>query len=356
MAKATDIRRNEQREVHVLAAGMPHGLQNPPASGLWLTADHVAQIEAVSPFVRLTHMSPAELAAGKRPTHPPEILFGETNGTYKIWESPAFVRGEDFQELLTPSVQWIHACSHGVEHLLPLVPEGVLLTSGKAYGGVHAPALAEGVMGALLFHSRRLADRLDNQKLHKWVSLDCEVLASKRITILGTGSIGSAIARLAHAFGMEVLGISRTSRPVDFFDRVAGPTELVGNLRETAYLVIACPSTDETRGLIGKEALDALPRGAHLSVVSRADIVEEAALVEALASGQLGGALLDAHYIYPLPPDHPLWSAPNTLVTPHDAHSSPEIGNRNVMIFCKNLARYLAGETLEGLVDRQARY
>jgi phosphoglycerate dehydrogenase-like enzyme len=176
------------------------------------------------------------------------------------------------------------------------------------------------------------------------------------MVIIGTGHIGTATARLARAFRMRVVGVRRDQRPAESFDGVVGPGELRAVLAEADFVVIACPLTPETEGMLGPAEFAALKPGAYLLNVSRGKVVQEAALLAALATGRLGGAYLDAHAQEPLPPDHPFWTTPGVTVIPHDSHSSPYIGDNIVALFCDNLRRYLAGEPLRNVVDRTRGY
>jgi phosphoglycerate dehydrogenase-like enzyme len=127
-------------------------------------------------------------------------------------------------------------------------------------------------------------------------------------------------------------------------------------LAKADYVVVACPLSPETEGLLGPAEFTAMKPGAYLLNVARGRIVDESALLDALRSGHLGGAFLDCHIQEPLPPDHSLWSAPNATIIPHDSHSSERIGDNLVALFCDNLARYLRGESLRNVVDRALGY
>jgi phosphoglycerate dehydrogenase-like enzyme len=189
-----------------------------------------------------------------------------------------------------------------------------------------------------------------------WEELHCDELRGRVMVVLGTGNIGSAVARLAQAFRMRLIGVRRNPRPTEHFDSVVGPAELRDVLGEADYLVIACPLTAETEGMIGPAELAAIKLGAYLINVSRGRVVQQAALLDALHSGRLSGAFLDAHAEEPLPQNHPFWDVPGVTVIPHDSHSSPYIGDNIVDLFTDNLRRYLAGEPLRNVIDRERGY
>jgi phosphoglycerate dehydrogenase-like enzyme len=312
----------------------------------------VTQIQAAAPDVELIHTTRDELDQGIVPGPGADVLLIELGG--EPWyhhEVPA----EGFAKLVTPRLRWVQACSSGIGHITAtgVLPDDVPLTNAA---GVHADALGESVMAAVLFHAKRLPERLERQRRRAWEELHCKELRGQVIVVLGTGHIGSAVAARAHAFGMHVVGVRRTPRPTPHFDSVVGTARLLDVLPQADYLVIACPLTRETEGLIGAEALAALRPSAYLINVSRGRVVQEMALLEALATGSLSGAYLDAHAQEPLSDEHPFWNATGVTVIPHDSHSSPYIGDNIVALFTDNLRRYIAGEPLRNLVDRERGY
>jgi phosphoglycerate dehydrogenase-like enzyme len=338
--------------VRIVVAGVPRSYQQPHPDGRWLTSAHTARIEAVSPRVELLHTTRAELAAGHVPDPPAELLLVEASGAKPYLDE---IPAEALRALVTPRLRWLQSCSSGVGHILNLglLDERVLLTNAA---GVHANALAESVMAGILWHAKRLRARDELQRQQVWQELRCVELRGSTLVVLGTGQIGAAVARLAGAFGLRVVGVRRTPRPTPGCDEVVGPERLHSALAQADYVVIACPLTAETEGMLGPAEFAALRPGAFLLNVSRGKVVQEAALLAALANGPLAGAYLDAHAQEPLPSTHPLWELPNVLVIPHDSHSSPLIGDNIVELFCDNLRRYLAGAPLRNLVDRARGY
>jgi phosphoglycerate dehydrogenase-like enzyme len=158
--------------------------------------------------------------------------------------------------------------------------------------------------------------------------------------LVGVGHIGSEIARLAQTLGMRVIGIRRdTSRMEDGVDEMHPPDRLDEILPRADWLALACPLTDETRGRIDRAALARLPRGARFINVARGEIVDERALIDALGSGQVGGAYLDVFEKEPLPDDSPLWDMPNVIITPHNAGAASGTAARIYEMFWDNLTR-----------------
>lgn len=145
---------------------------------------------------------------------------------------------------------------------------------------------------------------------------------------------------------MNTVGVRRSVAPVEHFGRVLPVSALEGLLPQCDWLVLACPLTAETRGLISRQRIALLPRTAGIVNVSRGEIIDEAALIEALAAGRLRGAYLDVFQREPLPADSPLWSLPNVIVTPHNASASAGNSARLAELFLANLQRYLQGEPL----------
>lgn len=341
----------EQR-VRVVVAGVPRSYQRPLADGRWLTPEHVAAISAVSPLVELVHTTRAALAAGQAPRPGADVLLIEASGAEPYRDE---IPAEGFAALVTPRLRWVQSCSSGVGHILDLglLPDDVVLTNAA---GVHAEALAESVMAGVLFHAKRLRERLDNQAQRTWAELHCAELRDTTIVIIGTGHIGVAVARLAEAFRMRVIGVRREPRATPHVAETVGPARLHEALARADYIVIACPLTPETEGMLGPAEFAAVKRGAYLLNVSRGRVVQEPALLAALTDGTLSGAYLDAHAQEPLPRDHPFWSLPTVVVVPHDSHSSPHIGDNIIALFADNLARFIAGEPLRNVVDRNRGY
>ena len=337
--------------VRVVVAGVPRSYQQPFADGRWLKEAHLARIEGVSERIELVHVTRDALERGDVP-EPADVLLIEASGSEPyLDEIPATA----FARLVTPRLRWVQSCSSGVGHILNLglLSDDVLLTNAA---GVHAEALAESVMGGVLSHAKRLPERAERQRERRWEELHCRELRGQTMLIVGTGNIGLATARLASAFRMRLLGVRATPAPLTGFERVGAPGELPELLAEADYIVIACPLTPETEGLLGPDEFAATKRGAYLLNVSRGKVVQESALLAALADGTLSGAYLDAHAQEPLPPEHPLWGTPGVTIVPHDSHSSPYIGDNIVDLFVDNLHRYVTGEPLRNLVDRRRGY
>ncbi|MCS7234599.1 MAG: D-2-hydroxyacid dehydrogenase [Armatimonadota bacterium] len=252
-------------------------------------------------------------------------------------------------------LRWVHVTSAGVDHLLggALWRSEVLITNSR---GVHATPMAEHVLGWLLMFARNLHVHLEHQRHRRWQREEGGQLSASTVGVVGLGAVGKEVARLCKACGARVLGLRRRPEPVPFVDRVVGPEGLRELLESSDYVVLALPLVPSTRGLVGREQLRWMKPDAVLVNVGRGALVDEAALVEALREGRLRGAALDTFTCEPLPPESPLWELPNVLLSPHVAGSFRGYMDRVVELFCDNLRRYLAGEPLRNVVDREAGY
>jgi phosphoglycerate dehydrogenase-like enzyme len=247
-------------------------------------------------------------------------------------------------------LKWLHVFNAGVDH--PIYAEtlarGVRLTTSS---GSTAEPIAQTAIAALLMLARNFPRWLAAQRRHEWDPMRAPELPrdlrGQTALVLGLGSIGRQIARLAHALGLYVIGVRRSARqPDDPVDEVHPPSRLPQLLPSSDWLVIACPLTRETRGLVNAALLAKLPRGARVINVARGEIVDEAALVSALASGHLAGAYLDVFEREPLPADSPLWDMPNVLISPHNSAAAAGNDDRVYRIFLENLRRWHRGQPL----------
>lgn len=218
--------------------------------------------------------------------------------------------------------------------------------------GVHARPIAEQVLGYMLTFERRLLGAVDNRRRGVWESLSGGELGSKTVGIIGVGAIGSRVAELASAFGMEVLGTKRdVSSAPGTVDEIYSADAYHELLTRADYLVIACPLTDETEGLLGIDEFRLLDSDAVVINVARGGIVQQDELVRALQYGLIDGAALDVFDEEPLPDDSLLWDLSNVIVTPHMAWTSTETTRRWADVIEQNY-RAIAGGDTESIVNR----
>jgi phosphoglycerate dehydrogenase-like enzyme len=258
-------------------------------------------------------------------------------------------------------LRWVQAATAGVDFLLS--PEfrtahQVAITATK---GPMGPLMAEHVVMLMLALARDLPGFLQDRAERRWRHMVDErpmsQLFEKTIAILGVGAVGSNLARICKAgFGMTVLGLARTRRNDPYVDHYFDREELHAALTAADFVALTLPLTPATERIIDAAALAAMKPTAYLVNVSRGGLVDEEALVAALQSGRLAGAGLDATTVEPLPPASPLWEMPNVIITPHVAPARDRLGEHNVDFWCENVWRFVEGQELLGLVDRQAGY
>jgi len=256
-----------------------------------------------------------------------------------------------------PGLRWIHTPSAGVEHLLiPEILERDIVLTNSA--GAQAIPIAEFVMMYMLNHVKRAFDlrALAPDEWERGEAIPCDELFERTLLIIGYGHIGAEIAKRARSFGMRVLASRRRPQPTTDVDLIVGEHGWRDLLPQADFVVLATPLTAATRGMFDADAFARMKPDAYLINIARGQIVDTDALLDALHSGRIAGAALDALPIEPLPPDHPLWKAPNTWITPHISYASPRTRERIITIFCENLRRYLRGEPLLNVVDKQAGY
>jgi phosphoglycerate dehydrogenase-like enzyme len=278
------------------------------------------------------------------------------------------------------ALEWVHTAVAGVGgSLSPTMIESAVVFTNSA--GIHAPPMAETVLGMILHFARGLDLAAEGQRRGEWrqepfFSGDTPLfeLADSMVGIVGFGGIGREVARRVAALGARVIGLKRTApspgdarlEPVgggasleDRIELVQGRDGLHRLMRESNVVVVAAPETAESEGLVDAEALDLLPRGAVLVNVARGSLVDEAALLDELSTGRIRGAGLDVFWEEPLPEDHPIWGLPNVLLTPHVSPVTRGFWQREMDLIVGNLERYLAGEPVDrwrNVVDKRAGY
>ena len=258
---------------------------------------------------------------------------------------------------------WVHTSAVAVETLcLPeLFARGVAVSNTR---GVQAVPIAEHVFAVVLALAKQLPFALDQQRSATWAQHAFTgsrlpwLLSGRTLGLIGVGTIGSAIAVRARAFGMRVVAMRRRTdqHVADGVDEVFGPDQLGSLLAQSHVVVVAAPLTPQTAGLLGADQFRQLPPGAIVVNVGRAKIVDTDALVAALRSGHLGGASLDVFPQEPLPPDHPLWTCPNVILTPHTSGFRQGHWEEVVELFAENLQRFERGEALRFRVEPELGY
>jgi phosphoglycerate dehydrogenase-like enzyme len=277
-------------------------------------------------------------------------------------------------------LRWVHSGAAGVgKSLTPRMLESPVVFTNSA--GVHAPPIAETVLAMILHFGRGIDFAVEGKRRGEWwqepfyaESAPIRELSSSTVGIVGYGGIGREVARRVASLGARVIGLARRPRPEraaelqpvrgggslsDRVEVVLGAAGLDRLLRESDVVVVTAPETEETSGLIGAAELARMRPGGLLVNVARGRIVDEAALVEALAEGRLRGAALDVFATEPLPPKSPLWKLPNVLITPHVSGVTPGFWRRETDLILRNLRRLIDRapvEEWENVVDKRAGY
>lgn len=261
-------------------------------------------------------------------------------------------------------LRWIQVPAVGVGHMLSpeMIASPVVITSAR---GIRARAIAEHVLGVAIALARQLHVAVRRQVERRWAQDELEgattairTLRGATLGVVGAGSIGLEVARVARGFGLRVIAtrrrMDRPSPPE--VDDVFPPERLGDLLAASDVVVLSVPSTEATRVLIGRDELARIKRGAFLINIGRGTLVDDDAVVDALRSGTLGGAALDVFTHEPLDASSPYWTLPNVIVTPHISGAMEDYWTPLLDLFTANLRRFEAGDPLINLVDKQAGY
>ncbi|MTD58187.1 D-2-hydroxyacid dehydrogenase [Amycolatopsis pithecellobii] len=253
-------------------------------------------------------------------------------------------------------IRWVHIASAGVDPVMfpELRDSEVILTNSR---GVFDSSIAEYVLGVVIAFAKDLSRSLDLQRERRWQHRESERVAGRRALVVGTGPIGRAIARLLRAAGMPVSGMGRRARDDDpDFGTVYASADLVRVLPEFDYVIAVAPLTEQTKGLFDGAAFAAMKPTARFVNVGRGELVVTSDLVQALRDGRIAGAALDVFETEPLPSDHPLWTLPNVLVSPHMSGDFAGWRNTLVEVFADNFERWQTDLPLRNVVDKQLGY
>ena len=323
----------------------------------------LGQLEAVSPRLQVTQQTcrgDEEVAAALAEHPDVGVLY-------------TFFLPADALDL-APHLRWVQLHSAGADHLLdhPIMHGDVAITT---VSGIHATPIAEYVFASMLAHRWQVPNWTLCQREAEWPEGRWNLYARPELRgstlgIVGYGSIGREVGRMGQAFGMRVLALRRSAGRVERGNAVedtgdpAGevparffpPEALHEMLAECDYAVIALPLTAATRHYISEAELRAMKPTAYLVNIARGPIVDEVAMVRALEEGWIGGAGLDVFEQEPLPAESPLWGLDNALISPHVAGFTTRYDERATALFAENLRRYLDGQWLLNLVDKDIGY
>lgn len=260
-------------------------------------------------------------------------------------------------------LKWIHSTATAVHALMSpeLRASEIVVTNAR---DVHGPVVAEHALALIFALAKRLPQAAKSQQQRHWAQQDLwnatprpRELAGAGLTIIGMGGIGRPLATLAKAVGMRVSGVRQhPERQCDGVAKMFGFADLDQALRQADFVVLAVPVSSKTHHLMNAERLAQLRRDAYLINVGRGVLIDEDALVDALQRNSFAGAALDVTTYEPLPPESPLWTMDNVFITPHTASLSEHMWERHYSTYAENLQRYMAGEPLSWMVDKEKEY
>ena len=299
------------------------------------------------------------------PDHRFLYAANDREGLSLIGDAEAAFSSQIHREQLAAAtrLRWIHSPAAGVGGMLfpEMLRSPVVITNSR---GMAAETMSEHAIAVTLAMFRRLHLAVRRQGERRWAQDEISASPPNRtiggahVLIVGLGAIGTATAATFAALGARVTGIRRrpgAGRPPGV-DAVAGPDRLRDHLPDADVVIIAAPETAGTRHLFGEAELASMKRDALLVNMSRGKLVDQAALIEALEQGRIGGAALDVFEHEPLDPSSPLWTLPNVLITPHTSGFRPDHWDAATDLFAENLRRFEAGRPLLNVVDKEAGY
>jgi phosphoglycerate dehydrogenase-like enzyme len=251
--------------------------------------------------------------------------------------------GEDLTDELidtAKSLKWIMVISAGLDKMpfKALEEKNILITNAR---GIHKIPMAEYTISMMLQVSRKSKELLENQRQHTWDrKVPMTEISRKTLGVLGTGAIGTEVARLAKAFNMKTIGFNTSGSPVEKFDTIVSKEGISKLYEESDFIVNVLPSTALTEGFVGADAFSLMKTSAVLINIGRGTTIVESELIEALQANKIGHAVLDVFEKEPLSEKSPLWDMKNVTVTPHLSGISPQYQERAIEIFSENLKLY----------------
>ena len=252
---------------------------------------------------------------------------------------------DDFYKRAT-RLKWIQCLATGVDHVLrcPSLRPETLLTSGR---GVHGAPMRETVVYLMMAVSRDVKSLVEEQKAHVWNRRFYSLFTGKTAAIVGVGVVGTAIAQLLKAFGMDVIGVSRTPRTIEGFDEMMPTDRLREAARRADFLINVLPANADNALLFDRTVFAAMKPSAYYISAGRGQTVDEPALIAALRERRIAGAGLDVFQTEPLPEDSPFWDLPNVFITPHLGGYTIEYEDLIMPLIADNMRLFLAGRQAE---------
>ena len=319
-----------------------------------IAKENLERITNVSPSVKLT--SVAALFRGER--HGDAAAKEKLDAILAKAEVAFGLRFPKNIIARAPKLKWMHVFLAGVDNFLDsqMLNSSVILTKTA---GIQSAAMSEFIIGRMLMFAKHAPTYFQSKQKKQWERLDSSILRSKTLGIVGLGNVGQELARLAKAFGIRVIATRRSAKQVGRarnVDVMLPPNQLHQLLADSDFVALTLPITPETNKLIGEEELHAMKSTAYLINISRGQIVDEEALIQALDKHWIAGAALDVFTSEPLPINNKLWELPNVIFSPHVAASMEDYPVLATELFCENLRRYLNGKKLLNVVSKGKKY
>ncbi len=302
-----------------------------------LNADEVEAIQRAAPDVEIVNAADEATARAH---------IADAEGMYGVITADLLAQAHRLRWLQTPIASLEN-------YMFPELAAGNLTMTNMA--GIYSDQIADQVLAYILMFARGLHIYLRRQLAHQWErGVPVIHLADTTLGVVGLGGIGSEVAKRGKALGMRVLAVDAKPRQKpEYVDELWEQAQLDDLLAQSDFVVICVPHTPETVKLITLPRLRQMKPTAYLVNISRGIVVDLADLTDALSQGTIAGAGLDVFEIEPLPADHPLWSMEQVIITPHSAYSSHHVASRRIEVVADNLRRYMAGEPLRNVVDKQ---
>jgi len=286
--------------------------------------------------------------------YPIEVAFLTRDVTGKSTKGMVLPTLQRYYDMLrsSPGLQWIQGHSAGIDRPIfkELLARNVRVTTGS---GANTSSVVQTALAGILALSRHFPEMAIAQKEHRWATMigrdDLPLVSFQSAVIIGLGPVGLELARVLKYLGMSLVGVTFDPKkhPVDdVFSQIYSFDQFDAALAKTDYLILACPLTQETTGLIDQKRLSLLPKSAYLINVARGEVVDQQALVIALQKQELAGAFLDVFDPEPLPIDSVLWDIPSVIISPHTAGHFSGLGDEVAKIFSKNLVAYFQNQDL----------
>ena len=321
----------------VVLGGLPPGLRE--------------QFLSVSPGLQITMVN--DTASAAKETADADIILGLTS-------NPGICESEIISN--AKQLRWIHSMSAGVERCMAqpsVISRDLLVTNMR---GIESVAIAEQAIAFTMALARGIDTFVTDKNRALWsrqdaAATDMQVLTGKTMLVVGLGGIGTEVAQRAHGLGMKVIATRNSGRTgPDYVSYVGLPGELLELAKTADVIVNTAPLTTETQGIFNAKFFATLKPSAYFINVARGGSVVTNDLLEALTSKRIAGAGLDVVDPEPLPPDHPLWKAPNLILSPHVAAASDLPREQRWILACEQLRRYAAGEKMLSVVDLKREY